>query len=1575
MNAQPPWARALRALTIAALFAALLPAAISPTSTYATAPAITLSATDGVTTEAGGTGTLSVALASQPTLPVTINLVSGTPVEGTTPASNLTFTPANWNTAQTVTVTGVDDAVDDGNATYTITATASSSDSTYDNLSATINLINEDDDVSGLSITSGAAPETTESGDTVTYAVALTSEPTANITIPVASLDTSEGLVAPASLSFTAANWNTPQEVTVAGVNDFVVDGDQPYQVRFGAPTGDAKYSALPAQDVNLLNLDNDVAAIVIFPTVGTTSEAGGSATFRIVLTSQPTANVTIPLASTNPAEGSVVPASVVFNATNWNILRTVTVTGVDDFLDDGDQTYSVITGAAESTDGLYNGQDASDLSLTNVDNDGVGFVVSAISNDTTEAGGTATFTARLSSQPTADVSFPVASLNLAEGTLSATSLAFTAANWNVNQTVTVTGVNDDVDDNDQSYAVALQRVTSSDPLYNNLNPADVPAINRDDDTAGVTVSPTSGLITTEAGSTATFSVQLTSEPTANVRISLSSDDTGEGTVAPVELTFTPENWDTAQSVTLTGVDDAVDDDDQAYTIVTSSTASNDAKYDTLVVANVDALNTDDDIAGVTVTAPKLSETSEGGQSDSLTIVLDSEPTANVEIGLVSSDTSEGDVDVASVIFTAANWNTAQTVTVNGVDDDVDDGDQSYTVTVQTPRSDDPNYGGVRELEPLFAANSLAMVEPIELAAVNYDNDTAGVTVSPISNGTTEAGGTASFTVKLDSQPTADVSIAISSSDLTEGTVPAPALTFTPANWNTPQTVTVTGVGDLVDDGDIAYTIITSAASSTDPLYSDRVVGDVSLFNIDDDGVGVSIIPVGKLTLGRSVTTEAAGTATFEVTLNSLPTADVTVPFSSSNTAEGAVAPTSLTFNASNWDVPQTVTVTGVDDDVDDGDSQYSLVAGAATSTDATYGGENPADAGLTNFDDDTASVAVSPTTGLTTAEAGSTATFTVDLTSEPTADVTVDLTSSDTTEGTVAPAPLTFTPANWDTPQTVTVTGVDDLLDDGTIAYAVATGSASADADYDKIAVADVALTNTDDDTATVIVAPTTGLTTSEAGGSATFSVTLGAQPSSNVVVSLTSNDLTEGAPAQSVLTFTPESWNTPQTATVIGNDDLVGDGDIAYSVVTALQSGDPAFAALNPADVALTNLDDDGVGVTITPTQGLTTTEAGGTGTFTVKLDSQPIANVTISMSSDDTTEGTVAPATLTFTAANWNTAQTVTVTGVDDSVKDGDIAYTIVTETSSPDPLYAAVNPTNVAVVNLDNDVPDLFITPSSLLRTTEQGGQATFTVALRSQPSAPVVVTLASSDATEGTVAPATLTFTAANWSAPQTVTLTGVDDKLDDGDVIYTIVTAYQTSDPLYGPLNPTDVAVLNIDNDTRLYLPLIARAVTERPDLTVTAITFEGRVTVVIKNQGAAAVTSPFWVDFYINPRIAPTRVNDTWELVATRGMTWGITGVTLQPGASLVLSRGDRFYRADRSNPGEELRKGDVVFAQADSANTAAPLGGVTEVDELPGRIYNNILRAEVPDNVLIGGAGSTPAPSASTAALPERP
>ena len=150
-------------------------------------------------------------------------------------------------------------------------------------------------------------------------------------------------------------------------------------------------------------------------------------------------------------------------------------------------------------------------------------------------------------------------------------------------------------------------------------------------------------------------------------------------------------------------------------------------------------------------------------------------------------------------------------------------------------------------------------------------------------------------------------------------------------------------------------------------------------------------------------------------------------------------------------------------------------------------------------------------------------------------------ISSSDTGEAIVT-STLTFTNANWDTPQTVTVTGADDDLIDGTISstITVSINDGSSDNNFDALADQTVTATTTDDDTAGFTIAETGGATAvAESGTTDTFTIVLNAQPASDVVFAITSSDTGE-ATVTSTLTFTNANWDTPQTTvTVTGADD----------------------------------------------------------------------------------------------------------------------------------------------------------------------------------------------------------------------------------------------------------------------------------------------------------------------------------------------------------------------------------------------------------------------------------------------------
>ncbi len=168
-----------------------------------------------------------------------------------------------------------------------------------------------------------------------------------------------------------------------------------------------------------------------------------------------------------------------------------------------------------------------------------------------------------------------------------------------------------------------------------------------------------------------------------------------------------------------------------------------------------------------------------------------------------------------------------------------------------------------------------------------------GISVSPTANlVTSESGDTADFQVVLASQPTDDVSIAIASNNTNEGEVSATSLTFTSSNWNTPQTVTITGTDDTEQDGDVHYTIVTGAAVSGDALYDGLNPADVSVTNLDDD----SPPPVPGLEPDRFETNDSLATATDFGVINGTSETGLTIHSSSDHDFFSFVARKKGTF-------------------------------------------------------------------------------------------------------------------------------------------------------------------------------------------------------------------------------------------------------------------------------------------------------------------------------------------------------------------------------------------------------------------------------------------------------------------------------------------------------------------------------------------------------------------------------------------------------------------------------------------------------------------------------------------------------
>ena len=215
-----------------------------------------------------------------------------------------------------------------------------------------------------------------------------------------------------------------------------------------------------------------------------------------------------------------------------------------------------------------------------------------------------------------------------------------------------------------------------------------------------------------------------------------------------------------------------------------------------------------------------------------------------------------------SLTFTTTNWKTNQTVTVTGVDNDIDETNRTTTVTHDPSGAD---YGSV--------ANAT-------LTVTATDDDTLGVTLDPESPTVTE-GTPQSFNVKLDSQPLGDVTITFSESSPHFNITRSP-LTFSSTTWNTVQRITITPTVDD-DANDHTGTITASISSEDDSAYDDLddITMNVTIEDDDEQGLDISdtTVSVG----------EDGGAATYKVSLTSKPTGNVTVTVTSNATGVATV--------------------------------------------------------------------------------------------------------------------------------------------------------------------------------------------------------------------------------------------------------------------------------------------------------------------------------------------------------------------------------------------------------------------------------------------------------------------------------------------------------------------------------------------------------------------------------------------------------------------------------------------------------------------------------------------------------------
>ena len=622
--------------------------------------------------------------------------------------------------------------------------------------------------------------------------------------------------------------------------------------------------------------------------------------------------------------------------------------------------------------------------------------------------GGSVTVTVRLSADPERTVTIPILPTNQGGATnsdysINATSVAIGSGNMEVTFGVTATqdSIDDDGESVDISFGTLPAGVTAGSPAVTTVSITD-------NDTAGVTVSPTTLTVTEENATGDTYTVVLDSQPTANVTIGISGQSGTDVTTASTPMTFTTVNWETAQTVTVTAGGDAdlVDD----LVTLTHAATSSDGSYSGITIDSVAVTVEDNDTAQVTGLMV------EPGNAQLVVQWTEVDNATGYQVQWKSGGQSYNNSGRQATIGSGSTTSHTITSLTNGTE---------YTVRVRATRTGANN-----------GPYSAEVMETPEMPTA------PGVTVSTMVLTVTEENTTGeTYTVVLDTEPTASVVVTVTGHASTDVnlTPSSGVLTFTTGNWETARDVTVKAGNDVDTTNDTVT--LTHAATGSDTDYSGITIADVVVTVEDNDTAqvtGVMIEPgnaqlvvqwteVGNAT-GYQVQWKSGGqsynNSGRQATITSGTTISHTIP--------------SLT-NGTEYTVRVRATRTGAND------GPYSAEEMETP--------EVPTAAGVT----------VSKTSVTVTEEDATGETYTVVLNSQPTASVVVTVAGHSGTDVTAAPTPLTFTSTAWNTPQPVTA---EDDADTTSDTVTLTHSATSSDSSYSGITIASVTVTVNDNDT-----------------------------------------------------------------------------------------------------------------------------------------------------------------------------------------------------------------------------------------------------------------------------------------------------------------------------------------------------------------------------------------------------------------------------------------------------------------------------------------------------------------------------
>ena len=452
----------------------------------------------------GESDNLSVHLSRPPAAPVTVT-ITGVAGVATVDPSILVFGIDDFADDQVVTVTAVSD-VDTGDEAGDLSLDSGGVGPTRE-VAVTV----DDDDILQIVTSTDTLSIGEQGGGDVL--VHLNAQPAGDVVIAAEVVPAGPATVGPTSLTFTTENWEVDQTLHVMGVNDANIVSETPTL----SLTGDG----VPARAISLSVIDDDVLNFSLTSGSVNVIEGTAGAELGVSLTQDPGGPVTVDLTETSDAF-HLGATQLSFNSVNYGVVQDVAVIPDDDD-DVADETGQITVSATGIT--------SQPVNVSVDDDDQQAIVHSAPGTLVVDENTSVTFTVRLAFRPSSNLTVSISSNDSGAAAPNPGSLVFTSSNFDVEQDVMITGVNDvDLADETPTLSLMASGVTSE----------SIPVDVLDEDVQAIVVSTPS--ITVTEGDSEIVTARLQFQPPANTTVIVSSTD-GAITAMPASLSFTTADY------------------------------------------------------------------------------------------------------------------------------------------------------------------------------------------------------------------------------------------------------------------------------------------------------------------------------------------------------------------------------------------------------------------------------------------------------------------------------------------------------------------------------------------------------------------------------------------------------------------------------------------------------------------------------------------------------------------------------------------------------------------------------------------------------------------------------------------------------------------------------------------------------------------------------------------------------------------------------------------------------------------------------------------------------------------------